>query len=227
MDSPGVQLWQGDCLALLGNIPDGTVDAVITDPPYGISLKNNCKNGQTPKRRERSFGVVGDSDSAVARAAIKWADERELPLIVFASPWNAWEGNPRNLIVWDKGGAMGGGGDIRTCLKRTWELIQVYRNGPMNGNRDVSVWRHAMRGIDTALHICAKPVELMTRLVERFTSPGDTILDPFMGSGTTGVACVNTGRKFIGIELDAEYFKIASARIAAAQAARAEQLIPA
>jgi len=119
--------------------------------------------------------------------------------------------------VWDKGGAVGGGGDVATCLKRTWELIQVARNGRMNGNRNGSVWRFPIVPQHSKEHIAAKPVELMCELIERFTQPGDTILDPFMGSGTTGVACVKTGRNFIGIEIDKGYFDIAQKRIEEAQ----------
>jgi len=66
-------------------------------------------------------------------------------------------------------------------------------------------------------HPNKKPVSLMRWCIELATNPGDTILDPFMGSGTTGVACVQTGRNFIGIELDEDYFKIAEKRIAEAQ----------
>lgn len=115
--------------------------------------------------------------------------------------------------MWDKGGAVGGGGDIKKCLKRTWELIQVANNDDMNGKRGESVWRHPIIPQDTSLHICAKPVGLMAKIVNRFSCVGATVLDPFMGSGTTGIACIKTGRKFIGIEKDATHFENALNRI--------------
>lgn len=185
-------------------------DALVTDPPYGIGLSNNDVDGH---RTARPFGVVGDDSQEAGIAALRWAESRRLPTVAFASPWLPWPGEWRNLIVWDKGGAVGGGGDIRTCLKRSWELIQVARNGPMNGNRDVSVWWHPITGADTADHICAKPVGLMSRLVERFTCSGDVVCDPFTGSGSTAIACILTGRRFIGCEIEERYAELAAKRI--------------
>jgi site-specific DNA-methyltransferase (adenine-specific) len=67
------------------------------------------------------------------------------------------------------------------------------------------------------LHPTEKPIDLLVYLIEKVTQPGDTVFDPFMGSGTTGVACVQTGRNFVGIEQDAKYFEIAKQRIETAQ----------
>ena len=67
-------------------------------------------------------------------------------------------------------------------------------------------------------HPTQKPVALMEYLIRTYTNPGDTVLDPFLGSGTTGVAAANTGRRFIGIEMDADYFAVAQSRIQKAQA---------
>jgi len=199
-------LYHGDCLEILPFL-DG-VDIVISDPPYGINLKNNDKSGH---RRDASYRIDGDKSQEAGLYVLEWAGG--IPTVFFASPWKPWPGKWRNLIVWDKGGAVGGGGDIKKCLKRTWELIQVANNGTMNGKREESVWRHPITPRDTALHICAKPVDLMTKIVNRFSCTGTTVLDPFMGSGTTGVACIRTGRKFIGIEKDATHFENALNRI--------------
>jgi hypothetical protein len=191
---------------------------LVTDPPYGIGLRNNDRDGH---RSERTFRVIGDDSQNAGNAVLQWAERLAMPTIVFASPWKPWNGTWRNLIVWDKGGAVGGGGDIDTCLKRSWELIQIARNGVMCGPRAESVWRYPITAADTIDHICAKPVKLMVALVERFVGEGCTILDPFMGSGTTGVAAVRTGRRFIGVEIDEGYFNIAKRRIEAALAERA------
>lgn len=207
-----VDLRLGDCLEVLKEIPTGSIQAVVTDPPYGIAIKNH---GQVGRNRRR---IHGDEDMSVGLAVLEWSERRSLPVIFFASPRKQWPGQWRNLIVWDKGGAVGGGGDLRTCLKLSWELIQVARNRALNNGRDVSVWRHVVTQRDFVYHTCQKPLDLMTRLIETFTQPGDTILDPFMGSGTTGVAAVQTGRNFIGVELDEGYYRIAEKRIAEAQA---------
>jgi DNA modification methylase len=203
-------LYQGDCLDILPTLAAGSVGAVITDPPYGIGLSNHAAGKE---RRDDWDTIIGDESQEVGRAVIEWADNLYLPMVCFASPWLPWPGKWRNLVVWDKGGAVGGGGDTAVCLKRTWELIQV-KNNRFVSSRYESVWRRYINPQDTSLHIAQKPIDLMERLIEAFTSPADVILDPFMGSGSTGVACVRTGRKFIGIEVDPGYFEIAHTRIA-------------
>lgn len=203
-------LYLGDCLEILPTLPK--VDAVITDPPYGIGLRNGDVDGH---RSERLFSISGDADQAVGIKALEWSRSDGQTVAAFASPWKPWPGRWRNLIVWDKGAAVGGGGDIATCLKRSWELLQVWNPNPYAGHRIESVWHFPITPIDTAEHIAAKPVALMSRLVAVFG--GASILDPFMGSGTTGVACANLGRKFIGIEIEPKYFDIACERIENAQ----------
>jgi site-specific DNA-methyltransferase (adenine-specific) len=211
------RLYQGDCLDILPTLTG--VDAVVTDPPYGISLRNH---GAGIRRISRNYGIQGDDSDSAALFVLEWAALHKLPTVAFSSPWRPWPGEWRNLIVWDKGGAVGGGGDIKTCLKRTWELIQVARNKPLNGGRSDSVWRFPIAPQYTADHIAAKPVALMRELIVKFTNPGDTILDPFMGSGSTGVAALMEGRSFIGIDTEAKYVKLAGRRIEQVQPALIE-----
>jgi site-specific DNA-methyltransferase (adenine-specific) len=202
-------LYLGDCLDYMKGTPPA--DAMITDPPYGIGLRNGDVDGH---RSERWDSIAGDHDQGVGNLAIDWA----LPcrtVAVFASPWKPWPGNWRNLIVWDKGGAVGGGGDIATCLKRSWELLQVKNRDPYKGQRIESVWRFPITPADTLEHIAAKPVPLVERIVSIF-SPA-SVIDPFMGSGTTGVACSRLNVPFIGIEIEPKYFDIACERIENAQ----------
>ena len=203
-----VILYHGDCREILPTI---AADVLVTDPPYGIALANHDGGGA---RSDRSFGVIGDHSQEIGEAVISWATERNMPAVIFASPFAPWRGSWRNLIAWDKGGAVGGGGDISTCLKRSWELIQIARNGPMNGQRDESVWRHVVVPDDSAFHVCAKPIGLMMRLIARFTSQNDTIFDPFAGSGSTLIAAADLNRKAIGIEIEERYCEIAARRLA-------------
>lgn len=200
------ELYLGDCLEILPTLQE--VDAVVSDPPYGIALRNGDVDGH---RSARSFEVAGDATQEVGMAVLQWAETHGYATVVFASPWKPWPGEWRNLIVWNKGGAVGGGGDIRTCTKRTWELVQVARNGAMAGPRAESVWHVPIVPADTADHICAKPVRLMERLLRTFTT--GTIADPCMGSGSTGVAAMRLGRRFIGVEIERRYFDIACERI--------------
>lgn len=207
---PCCSVVQGDCLELMRQLPDGCVDAVITDPPYGISLENHARGKQ---RRFENYLIAGDGCSTVAAAVLEWARAFEIPTCAFASPWNPWPGTWRNLLVWDKGPAVGGGGDTSLCFKRTWELIQIRDNKPLQGLRDSSVLTHWVTPQDTSEHIAAKPVELMEYLEAKLTEQCDTILDPFCGSGTTLVAAKKLGRHFLGFEISAEYCAIARRRL--------------
>jgi site-specific DNA-methyltransferase (adenine-specific) len=202
----------------MDKIADNSVDAVITDPPYGIKLRNH---GLFNYRSE--IVVQSDETSELGQAVLDWAAYHKLCTATFASPRSPWRGKWRNLLVWDKGPAVGGGGDIATCWKLTWELIQIARNGKLNGKRDASVLKYYVGPSSYALHPTQKPLELMIYLITKLTQPGDTVLDPFMGSGTTGDACIRTGRHFIGIERlplpgpitkdNPDYFGIAQRRI--------------
>jgi DNA modification methylase len=190
-------------------------DFVVTDPPYGISLKNHNTDSTKTSRRTstKSYSIAGDGDGSLGQIVVDECHRHGKPLCVFASPWKPFSGEWRNLVVWNKGGAVGGGGDTSRCLKRTWELIQVYRNGPTSRPRGESVVTFKASPHLYRHHPCAKPVDLMVWIIETFTKPGDVILDPFMGSGTTGVACMKTGRRFVGYEIDPSFFAIASERI--------------
>ena len=195
-------LYCGDCLEILPRIRrDYAVDSVITDPPYGISHKSN---GQIFKGAEQ---IQGDEDTWAYGFLVTLA-----PCVVaFFSPYQH-PGMPwRSVLVWDKGGHVGGGGDPGTCWKRDHECIGVLGNQKLNGQRDSSVLRYNALLPPPTGHFCEKPVPLMEYLISKINAP--TVLDPFMGSGTTGVACANLGRKFIGIEIEPKYFDIACERI--------------
>ncbi len=210
--------WKSNCgrarlwLADSANVMPATrkVDVVLTDPPYGIGLKNGDVDGH---RSARSFVIKGDGDSTAGQSVLDLCASRGWATIAFASPWNPWRGKWRNLIVWDKGGGVGGGGNVSTCLKRSWELIQVARNGRLQVGRPESVVRFTMGPSDTSEHIAAKPVALIEWLLNIFTTENQIIFDPFMGSGTTGVAAINLGRRFLGVEIEKKHFRTAKRRI--------------
>jgi site-specific DNA-methyltransferase (adenine-specific) len=205
-EEAGITIYHGDCREILPQL--GRFDLLLTDPPYGIELRNGDVDGH---RSDRWNAIAGDEDQSVGLEVLAWADRELLPTIVFASPWLPWPGEWRNLIVWDKGGAVGGGGDIRTCLKRSWELIQVARNPAMAGQRAESVWRFPIVPQDTALHIAQKPLTLLQALLKQFG--GASIVDPFAGSGSSLVAAKNLGYTATGIELEERYCEIAANRL--------------
>jgi len=118
-----------------------------------------------------------------------------------------------NLLVWDKGMYTLGGN-----YRSQHELIVFASRGPAKelSRHDVGNVLYAKR-VSGGVHPTEKPADLIRQILNCATSIGDAALDPFMGSGTTGVACVQTGRKFIGIEIDPGYFEIAKKRISEAQ----------
>jgi len=183
----------------------GEVDAVVTDPPYGINHKSNGQLFVTASQ------ISGDEN--VELAVMVGAATSPTPMVMFFSPYKPLPIKWRSILVWNKGPQVGIGGDRETCWKRDFELIGVRDNGPLNGPRDSAIINIAADVVKPSGHFCEKPVPLMRLLIEKVTQPEKTILDPFMGSGTTGVACIRTRRKFIGIEISREYCDIAIERM--------------
>lgn len=209
-----VTLYEGDCLAVLPTLEPGSVDAVITDPPYGIDLQGSSSGGRHGRRRAaKEYTVDGDHDTTIGQSVVDWMAAKSLPSVVFASPRKPWQGKWDSLLVWDKGGAVGGGGDVRRCWKPTWELVQVARVGELREGRDAAVLKYTALPSLSSVHPAAKPVGLMRYLVRQTTDPGSTILDPFAGSGTTGIAAMLEGRRCILIEKDPAYCEVIRRRV--------------
>ena len=196
-------LYLGDCLEILPDLDP--VDAVVADPPYGIGLKSNGL------RFKNARPIEGDQNNEMIDRLISWCAP-EMPFAMFFSPYNFIPYPWRSVLIWDKGEHVGGGGDPKKCWKRDYECIGV-ANNPALKKRDSSVLR--IPGLLKPLsgHPAEKPISIIAYFVERLTLPGGVVLDPFMGSGTTGVACMELGRKFIGIEINEKYFDIACRRI--------------
>jgi DNA modification methylase len=197
------QLIQGDCLEVMKSIPDKSVDAVITDPPYGVQ-KATWDDEIPPVEVWREVKrVLFLGGNLLVFGGIKL-----MPAVIerlgseFIYQW---------IFAWYKSNAMQFGKTGYSVL----DIALWYANGKStarNKKRDVIV-EPIIPSQNNFGHPTPKPLRVMSHLVECLTNPGDTILDPFMGSGTTGVACVQTGRNFIGIEIDPGYFKIAEKRI--------------
>jgi DNA modification methylase len=213
-------LYLGDCLEILPTLPK--VEAVITDPPYGTQ---DLGGGYGRRQLHDPVGRVGaqianDTDLKAITVAFPlclalirdgWAfvfyAPRRTPQFTLATQIGNWFGG----IVWDKG-APGLGYHIRY----QHEDIAVFRIGEPQRPKDalLSIVRGAAPSDD---HPHEKPPKIMLPLVAWATDRDGTVLDPFMGSGTTGVACMNLGRRFIGIEIEEKYFRIACERIENAQ----------
>lgn len=198
-DDGAVRLYCGDCLELLPEIEAGSVDAVVTDPPYGIGFKyathDDKRDGYVEWCRMWFFELKRIASSiAITCGQVNVAD------------WSEIE-RPKWWLAWWKPAAMG------RCVVgfNNWEPIALYGVAPKNA---CDVVRATIRpDPDLAGHPCPKPLEWASKQVEMMADEGGVVLDPFMGSGTTGVACIRTGRKFVGIEIDKGYFDIAVKRI--------------
>jgi site-specific DNA-methyltransferase (adenine-specific) len=206
---------QGDCLERMKDIPDGSVDMVLTDPPYGMSFRSNY-------RKNRYEGIKNDE-------GLDWLDDFVCQLYrvctsgsaqyVFCSFHNVdlfkqafqRKFKVKNILVWEKNNTSMG--DLKGDFAPKVEFILFMHKGRslIRGKREPNIFRFSRTGNN--LHPTEKPVDMCEYLISKFSDENDSIFDPFMGSGTTGLAAANTNRNFIGIEIDSEYFSIAESRI--------------
>ena len=184
----------------------------ISDPPYGCQLENHDRGGA---RGDRVFTVAGDDDQAAGIELCLWAERLGLPTVLFADIMLPWPGKWRQHLVWDKGPAVGGGGDTGKLWKQTAEIIQVARTGVLAGKRDEAVLHFHVVPADSALHSAQKPTKLLRYLIEKVCRPDAVIFDPFAGSFSAAVAAVQCGRRYIGCEIDPEHYATGCKRVAA------------
>lgn len=198
-------LYCADCREVLPTLPK--VDAVVTDPPYGIAHSSNYGASWNGTQ------IAGDSDTSLRDEVLMALSG--VSAVVFGSWKQAKPAGVHTVLIWDKGDAAGMG-DLSIPWKPNHEEIYIIGKG-FSGRRGSAVLRHSVITWESQgrSHPHEKPVSLMASLVAKVC--GQCILDPFMGSGTTGVACMNLGRKFIGIEREPKYFDIACRRIEDAQ----------
>ncbi len=195
-----VELHLGDCLEVMRSMPDKSVDAVITDPPYGVEIANwdVAPTSEFISECQRiSKGTIVLFGGASMRSVSEFVKLQPDRMLIWSPKFTLSHTASNGLFY-------------RWHPIYTWNLpdrVKAFKWDILDDNTECGNWWK---------HSCTKPVSLMTKLVQ-IAHDGDTILDPFMGSGTTGVACVQTGRNFIGVEIDPTYFAIAERRIAEAQ----------
>jgi site-specific DNA-methyltransferase (adenine-specific) len=238
-------LYHGDCLEAMKDIPDGSVDAVITDPPYGTTQNDwdtivpfdDMWSEMELATKENAAYVFTASQPFTSKLIIS-------NLEMFKHEW-----------IWIKNRGSNFGNTVREPMKEH-ESILVFSKGKWTFNKQMQKrtgggkervnydftartkttnyrefeWVNKNQGAlrvpsswqkfntETGKHPNQKPVALVKYLLLTYSNSGDTILDPFMGSGTTGVACAELGRNFIGIEIGKDYFEIAKRRIELAYA---------
>jgi DNA modification methylase len=191
-------LYLGDCLEILPTLDK--VDAVITDPPYGIGASSKkFINGTSKTKKDYYEDICWDTAPPSKELVDLILTKGEISCF--------WGGNyfhlppTRCFLIWDK---TIHGNSYADC-----EMAWVNQNA----NARIKPLNMVATNLDGRCHPTQKPVEIMKWCVSQIKNNPQTILDPFMGSGTTGVACANLGRKFIGIEIEPKYFDIACERI--------------
>lgn len=206
-------LYLGDCLEIMPLLPN--VDAVVTDPPYGVGLGRDPSHviGNKPYS---SFVDSEENAIAVGKAVVEWAGADGHAKRAIVTP------GTRIAHLYPRPTEMGciyfpaGAGFSRWGFTCSQPILYYGKDPYMPRNKKPNSVE-CTEISDKNGHPCPKPTRLMQWLVNRASLPNEMVLDPFMGSGTTGVACATLGRPFIGIELDPRYFDIACERIKAAQ----------
>ena len=217
-----VKLYNDDCLNVLKDIEDNTIDLVVTDPPYEV-----ITGGRNGGVKGKPSGILTENKQlmkSIPKADL-WLSEcfrvmkdgthiyimtNTLNLTNYLNIINSVGFKLHNLLVWNKNNTTPNRWYMKNC-----EYVIFARKGFAKSiNNPSSQTVHNFDNIiGNKKHPTEKPVDLMKLYVENSSQVGDTVLDPFMGSGSTGVACKELGRNFIGVELDKQYFDIATKRI--------------
>ena len=221
------KIYNEDCLVGMKDIPDKSIDMLLTDPPYNISVKNNFK---TMGRNGIDFGDWDKNFDLTSWIGLAVSKIKSGGNIVIFCDWK--------MITYIVDELTTNGCDVK-------DMIRLVKNNPMPRNRDrrfivdyeVAVWavkkgkwtfnrlsdkyeRPEVKCNVTPLsekkitkHPTQKPLSSIEHILLRLSNEGDSVLDCFMGSGTTAIACMNTKRNYIGFELDKDYYELANERI--------------
>ena len=229
------KLFNGDYLEVIKNIPDKSIDLLLTDPPY-----LHVKGGSKCKRFNKGCGMYSEKSEVTTKLsdfgemeienflnAVK-SKMKKMNCYIFCSKlqiayYLKWVINNKkynyDVLIWDKcrSGLIG----HKSFATNIEYIIRIYENGcglnevKQNGKLISEYYQkiHSIKNENKKKHPAQKPEILLKRFIELSSKENDVILDCFMGSGSIGVTCMNTNRKFIGIELDENYFNIAIDRI--------------
>ena len=225
----GLWLLNGDCLERMKEIPDGSIDLILTDPPYDIKNTKAGGNSSLAKSMQKMNDQIRDANittgfnimilDELVRVGKNinmyfFCNKSQLPMYI--DYFVSGRGCSFDLIKWVKTNAMPTYNN--KYLSDTEYCFYARKSGycnPQNYEDASTLYLDKLNVSDKKLygHPTIKPLPLVERLIRNSSREGDVILDPFMGSGTTGVAALRNGRKFIGIELDPTYYGIACDRV--------------
>jgi DNA modification methylase len=215
------EMIEGNSLAVLPGMADESVDCILTDPPYGINFQSYWKG-----KAKRFDKIAGD-----ARPFVWWLHDaarvlRDGGCLLCFCRWDVqeafraaigWAGlDVRSQVIWDR--EAHGMGDLTGQFGPRHDVIWFAAKGSYSfpADRPQSVIRSVRRQGDALVHPNEKPLDLMRQLVRAVSRDGELILDPFAGSASTGIAALQTGRRFLGIEIDPTYAALCRDRLAEA-----------
>ena len=204
----------GDCLELMKQIPDGSIDLVLTDPPYGIDLAPQRENGKFKNTK-----VINDNTLEWLPNLVNELYRVSKNAVLIFCGWQNVDKfkiefekrfTVKNILVWDKDW-FGMGNNYRPNYELC--LLCCKTNVTTKSNNKSNILKYRRIAPQKLLHSCEKPIALLEDLITELSNEEDIVLDPFLGSGSTCVACVNTNRHYIGFELDPQYYNIACKRL--------------
>lgn len=209
-----IKLLHGDCLELMKNIPDKSIDMVLCDLPYGevnrksSGLRNLDKSIADECQIDFKKLIVQYKRILRNGTVYLFCGTKQISALTEILQENGFS---TRLGLWEKSNPSPMNGDKVWLSGAEFCVIGRQPKATFNRHCEKPIWKYPCGR--NKLHPTQKPVELMRYLIETSSVEGDVVLDNCMGSGSTGVACVNTGRNFIGIERDKNYFNIAKNRI--------------
>lgn len=215
-------IYNEDCIEGMKAIPDESIDLIVTDPPYLMNYKTNRRKNKEHKfcttiKNDDNPDLIRDYINECYRvmkndtACYMFCNINKVD--VFKINLEKAGFNIKNMIIWVKN--VHTAGDLVAQYGKKYEILFYVNKGrcPIRNGRIADVWEFPRVSGKIQVHQNQKPVELIKQCIEKSSNLGDIVYDGFMGSGTTAIACLETGRHYIGYELDPEYFEIAEQRI--------------
>lgn len=216
------KVYNQDCITGMKNIPNQSIDLIVTDPPYLIKYKTGHRKNKAHKFCRE---ILNDNNAGLIEAYINECyrilkDNTAMYIFCssktidfFKTTCERAEFKLKNIIIWVKNNRSAG--DLMAQYGQQYEMILLLNKGRrrINGYRLNDVWTFDRISGNKQVHQNQKPVDLIERCIVKHSNVGDLVFDGFMGSGTTAVAAINTGRSYFGFELDKYYYDIACDRI--------------
>jgi len=214
-------IYNEDCIEGMKNIESNSIDLIVTDPPYLVKYKTGRRKDKSHKFTKE---ILNDDNEQLLKDYIAecyriMKDDTAMYMFCSSNKVDFFKQELeqyftiKNMIIWVKNNHTAG--DLQSAFGRKYEIIFLVNKGrsKFNGTRLTDVWEFKRVAGKGQLHQNQKPIEMIEQCIEKHSNENDVVFDGFMGSGTTAVASVNKNRRYLGFELDKEYYDIASNRI--------------